>query len=131
MSNHYNRGWGGQDDTSQTQRERDAYNHGKLERERQNRYFQQMANLQRDGQRPRAAGVAAHELLSALPVLAAAAAFFYVWLYFDNLFLGAVGAAVAWRFAESKLGQGLLKLLLALAGLGLAWFFIELSKTFR
>lgn len=131
MSNHYDRGHGGQIDTSQTPRERNDYNRGKLERERQDRYFQQMADLQRDGQKSRAAGVSAHELLSALPVLVAAAAFFYVWSYFDNLLLGTAGAALAWRFAASKLGQGLLKLLLALAGLGLAWFFIELSRTFR
>lgn len=42
-----------------------------------------------------------------------------------------MGAAVAWRFAESTLGQGLLKLLLLMVGLGVAWFFIELSKTYR
>ena len=42
-----------------------------------------------------------------------------------------MGAAVAWRCAESTLGQGLLKLLLLMVGLGVAWFFIELSKTYR
>ncbi len=127
MTNHYQRGDSGQADTSQTQRERNAYNLGKQHREQTERYFEELGK----GYKTRGAGISSHELLSALPVLAAAAAFFYVWSYFDNLFLGAVGAAVAWRFAESKLGQGLLKLLLALAGLGLAWFLIELSRTFR
>ena len=38
MNNHYDRGHGGQIDTSQTQRERDAYNRGKLDREQRDRY---------------------------------------------------------------------------------------------
>ena len=131
MSNHYNRGHGGGIDTSQTQRERDDYHRGKLDREKQDRYYQQMADLQRDRQKPKGARITSDEVSSALSVLMAAAAFFYVWSYFDNLLLGAAGAAVAWRFAESRLGQGLLRMLLLVVGLGVAWFFIELSKTFR
>ena len=131
MNNHYDRGHGGQIDTSQTQRERDAYNRGKLDREQRDRYYQQLADLKRGRQKPNGGRIASDEVWSALPFLLAAAAFFYVWSYFDNLFLGAIGAAVAWRFAESRLGQGLLRMLLLVVGFGVAWFFIELSKTFR
>lgn len=71
------------------------------------------------------------DFLSALPFFVGAAAFLYVWSSFDNLLYGAISAAVAWRFAESRLGQILLRFLVFFAGLGIAWFFIELSKTYR
>jgi hypothetical protein len=131
MGDHYNRGYGGQTDTSQTQRERDDYNRGRSSREQSDRYFQELADLERDRQKPRRSEYTSNDIWSALPALVAAAAFFYVWSYFDNLFFAAVAAVAAWRFAESKLGQGLLRVLLLIVGLGLMWFFLELSKTFR
>lgn len=127
MSNHYDRGHGGQSDTSQTQRERDAFNLGKLHRQQTERHFQELGK----GSMPQGAGITSGDVSSALPFLVGAAAFLYVWSYFDSLLVGAAGAALAWRFAESRLGQGLLKVLLLMAGLGAAWFFVELSRTFR
>ena len=127
MNNHYDRGHSGQSDTSRTQREREAYNLGQQHGQQTERHFQELGKWQK----PKGARITSDEVSSALPFLLAAAAFFYVWSYFDNLFLGAIGAAVAWRFAESRLGQGLLRMLLLVVGLGVAWFFIELSKTFR
>lgn len=73
----------------------------------------------------------ASDFISALPFFVGAAAFLYVWSSLDNLLYGAISAVIAWRFAESKLGQTLLRFLVFFAGLGVAWFFFELSKTYR
>lgn len=47
----------------------------------------------------------------------------------------ALAGVVVWLFARTSIGQTLVKVALALAGLGLAWvvwtFFNELSKTYR
>ena len=80
---------------------------------------------------PGRSGASSGDTLSFVSFLVATAAFWYVWSYFDNWLLGLIAGAVAWRFTESKLGQVLVKFLLVLVGLGLMWFFMELSKTFR
>ena len=129
--NHYDRGYSGQANTSQTQRELNDYNRGRTEREQIDRYNQQMAEFHRNGQKPAPVQITQGEALSFVSALAAAAAFWYVWSYFNNWLLGLIAGAVVWRFAESRLGQVLVKFLLVLVGLGLMWFFSELSKTFR
>lgn len=131
MTNHYDRGHSGQIDTSQTQRERDAYNRGKMERAEFDSYHQRMADIDRNRQKSAPVQITQGEALSFVSFLVAAAAFWYVWSYFDNWLVGLIAGAAAWRFTESKLGQGLVKFLLVLVGLGLMWFFSELSKTFR
>lgn len=81
--------------------------------------------------RPRSGEERASDFMSALPFFVGAAAFLYVWSSLDNLLYGVISAVIAWRFAESKLGQTLLRFLVFFVGLGIAWFFFELSKTYR
>ena len=70
-------------------------------------------------------------LMSALPFFVAIAIFLYVWSVFDNLLYSAISSVIAWHFSESKLGQAILRLLVFFAGLGIAWFLFELSKTYK
>jgi len=88
-------------------------------------------NKKPDWIKSRSAEERSGDVLSGLSFVVGVAAFLYVWSVSDNLLLGAISALVGWRFAESKLGQTLLRFLLFFAGLGIAWFFFELSKTYR
>ncbi len=58
-----------------------------------------------------------------------------IYLQTANEFTAAAGGVCGWLFARTSIGQALVKVMLAVVGLGLAWvvwtFFNELSKTYR